>query len=91
MGNDLIIIKMVDKYGPALEKLYREDPKKYKEIYDSINSSIKTSLKISNGVPNDIIMCRVIIGSIMKYINGKIAIEDYINNSDDEIAKVLRK
>ena len=90
MGNDLIVEKMIEKYGDDVEKLYKEDTKKYKEMYDSLDASIKTSLKLSGGVPNDTIMCRIIMLNIMKYINAKVVIDNYINTSDDEVAKFLR-
>ena len=90
MGDDIVMKKINEKYYPILEKLYKEDLKKFKELFKDTEDSFKAALKLSGGQPTPDIVNRRIFLDVMSAVNAVAAIEHYVSTSNDAITAYLR-
>ena len=90
MGDDIVMRIVNEKYYPILEKLYKEDLKKFKELFNDTQSSFEAAIKISGGKPTPDIINRKIFLDIMSAVNAVAAIEHYVSTSNDAVTAYLR-
>ena len=90
MGDDIVMRIVNEKYYPTLEKLYKEDLKKFKELFNDTQSSFEAAIKISGGQPTPDIINRKIFLDMMSAVNAVAAIDHYVSTSNDAITAYLR-